>query len=180
MIYGTLSGTQDRYFWHDSAVALHFCAANGDLEAGGRCLARSAVRRRTGRHHGGMAEHSKLSPRLVVRGASQAIDYYRRTLGAKEIARYDDDAGKVAHSELSIGDNVFMVKDEDEVDRSPGVVGGSPVILTLQVDDADAVAARMVEAGGAIVFPIEDQEYGSRAGRVVDPYGHLWILNQFL
>jgi PhnB protein len=121
---------------------------------------------------------SAMYPRLVVSDAARAIDFYRTAFGATETARHTDDDGKVVHAELRIGDIVIAVKDELHGDPAPSSLGGSPVILALTVDDADAVGERMVEAGATVVYPIQDWEYGSRGGRLADPFGHLWMIDQ--
>jgi uncharacterized glyoxalase superfamily protein PhnB len=70
------------------------------------------------------------------------------------------------------------LKDQDDVDRSPRSLGGTPVVLSVEVADADAVADRMVAAGGTVVFAVDDHGYGYRDGRVEDPFGHQWIVSQ--
>jgi uncharacterized glyoxalase superfamily protein PhnB len=69
----------------------------------------------------------------------------------------------------------FAVKDADGVDPAP-TSGAVPVIVALYVDDPDAVAARMVDGGGTVIFPVEDHPYGERGGRIADPFGHLWMI----
>jgi PhnB protein len=120
----------------------------------------------------------QLYPRLVVSDGAAAIDFYQRTLGATETARYTDPAGKIIHAELTIGPATVAIKDEDEGDPAPTSLGGTPVILALYVDDADAVGAAMTGAGAKVVYPISDQPYGERGGRLADPYGHLWMISQ--
>lgn len=124
-----------------------------------------------------MTNIDRLCPRLVVEGAAEAIDFYTQALGAKELNRYDDGAGHIVHAELELGEYVIMVKDADDVDPAPVRLGGSPVILALDVADVDALGERMTAAGASVVFPIETREYG-RGGRLRDPYGHLWMISQ--
>ncbi|HVD88529.1 MAG TPA: VOC family protein [Jatrophihabitantaceae bacterium] len=121
---------------------------------------------------------TSMYPRLVVAGAARAIDFYVSALGAVETARHTDDNGKVIHSELKLGSMMFAVKDEDAGDPAPTTLGGSPVILALDVTDADAVGEAMVAAGATVIYPIRDWEYGARAGRLADPFGHLWMVSQ--
>lgn len=118
-----------------------------------------------------------LQPRLVIRGASEAIEFYQHAFGAKELSRYADDTGKIAHAELAIGDAHFNLKDEDG-DQSPLTLGGSPVFLTLHINNVDAVAERMTQAGATVVYPIGDHEHGGRGGRLRDPFGHIWMISQ--
>ncbi len=119
-----------------------------------------------------------LYPRLVVAGAAAAIDFYVRTLDAKETERYTTPDGKIVHAQLTVGGSTLTLKDEDSTDPAPGSLGGTPVIMTLDVSDADAVGARMEEAGATVVFPIGDTPYGQRMGRLRDPFGHLWMISQ--
>ncbi|MBL4686516.1 MAG: VOC family protein [Nannocystaceae bacterium] len=120
-----------------------------------------------------------ITPRLVVAGADEAIAVYRRVFDAECIERFATPDGKVVHAALSIRGAVVAVTEEDPpINRGPKVLGGSPVLLHIAVDDPDAVAAAMVEEGGEIVIPVDDRFYGAREGRIVDPFGHLWIVSK--
>jgi PhnB protein len=121
-----------------------------------------------------------LYPRLVVRDASAAIDFYVAAFGATELERYTDPAGRIVHAAVRIGGMTVAVKDEGDGDPAPPSLGGSPVIIALDVTDADAVAAAMVANGATVVYPVSDWEYGSRGGRLADPFGHLWMISQEL
>lgn len=124
-----------------------------------------------------MTAINKLTPRIVVDDAANAIRYYTKVFGADEIGRYEV-GGKIVHAELTLGGSVLMIKDADDIDPAPRQVGGSPVLLAIDVDDVDATAQRMLDAGATIVFDVDDREYGQRDGRIRDPFGHLWILSQ--
>ncbi len=118
------------------------------------------------------------TPHLVVKNADAAIEFYKRALGANELMRLTTPDGKVAHAEIKIGDSIVMLADEfpDWDNLSPESLGGSPVRIHLYVEDVDALAARAVAAGAKVIIPVDDQFYGDRAGRLVDPFGHLWIV----
>ena len=124
-----------------------------------------------------MNEIEELYPRLVVAGADAALAFYSAALGADVVERYTDPDGRVVHAMLAAGPVRFAVKDADRYDPAPRE-GGVPVILALYVRDADAVAARMVDGGASVVFPVADQPYGERGGRLRDPFGHLWMIAQ--
>ncbi|MEJ3750178.1 VOC family protein [Actinomycetes bacterium KLBMP 9797] len=119
-----------------------------------------------------------LFPRLVVAGAAQAIDFYVAAFGAKEINRYTDNSGRIVHAELEIAGQTVAVKDEGDGDLAPPTIGGTPVIMALYVEDADAVGERMEKHGATVIFPIADQPYGERGGRLADPFGHQWMIAQ--
>lgn len=117
-------------------------------------------------------------PRLVIRGADEAIAFYQRAFGAEVTERYTAPDGSVVHAELRIGASLLTLKDEDAVDRSATSYGGSPVLLMLAVSDADSVAAAMLDAGAAVIFEVGDTSYGYRQGRLQDPFGFQWMLSQ--
>lgn len=122
----------------------------------------------------------ELHPHLIVRDAPRALAFYVEALGAREVARYTEPSGFVVNAELAIGDLKLTLAEERREwhNVAPPSLDGSPVILTLQVDDARAVAARLERAGATVVFPVADQFYGERAGRLRDPFGHVWIVTQ--
>jgi len=117
-----------------------------------------------------------ITPYLIVNGASRAIDYYAKVLGARERMRIMQPDGRVGHAELEIGDSVVMLADEfpEMGARGPQSFGGSPVTIHLYVDDVDAVFARAVAGGAQATRPVQDQFYGDRAGSITDPFGHVW------
>jgi PhnB protein len=123
---------------------------------------------------------NRMYPRLVVSDAPKAIEFYAAAFGAEEFERHTDPTrGKVVHAALRLGAGITIaVKDEDESDPAPTSLGGNPVIIALEVDDADAVGEAMLAAGASVVYPIQDWDYGSRGGRLADPYGHLWMIDQ--
>jgi PhnB protein len=110
--------------------------------------------------------YPRVTPYLIVDGASAAIDFYKSVLGATERMRMGGPEGKVGHAELEIGDSVVMLADEHpEVDaRGPKSVGGTPVTLHVYVEEADRVFERAIEAGARALRPVEDQFYGDRLG----------------
>ncbi len=119
-----------------------------------------------------------LTPRLIVPDAPAAIAWYVDTLGARELERYTLPDGGVAHAALAVEGGVFALTEAAPHwhNRDPRDLGGSPVILSLKVADPDATVARAVERGASVVFPLADQPYGHRGGRIADPFGHLWIV----
>ena len=122
-----------------------------------------------------MSEINDFYPRLVVEGADDALAFYAKAFGAEVTERYAD-GGRVHHALLVAGPARFAVKDAGDGDPAPSSDGGLPVIMALYVDDPDAVAARMLDGGATVIFPVSDHEYGERAGRLADPWGHLWML----
>jgi PhnB protein len=122
--------------------------------------------------------YHSITPYLVIQGAAQAIDYYKKVFGATEVVRMDAPGGKIAHAELQIGDSRFMLADENpnmgQGYSSATTIGASPVSLYLYMPDVDRVLERAVAAGAKILKPVQDQFYGDRSGFIKDPFGHLW------
>lgn len=118
------------------------------------------------------------TPYLIVKGAAQAIEFYKQAFGATELWRLADPSGKVMHAEIKIGDSPIMLADEfPEMGAvSPLTLGGSSVSILLYVDDVDALAAQAVAAGAKVLRPVTDQFYGDRSGTFSDPFGHQWSL----
>ena len=124
-----------------------------------------------------------LAPLLNVRSGARAVAFYKAAFGAEEIFVLDNEGGVVAH--LSIAGAEFWLADESPEHQNPspdtlssGAAGGSTVRMILTVDDPDAVFARAVAAGARVLWPVEDQPYRWRVGRVVDPFGHHWEIGK--
>jgi PhnB protein len=119
-----------------------------------------------------------VTPYLIIKGAAQAIEYYKKVFGATELFRMDGPDGKVGHAELQIGDSHIMLADENPSmgtgHASAATIGGSPVSLYLYLPDVDAVVDRAAASGAKILKPVQDQFYGDRSGFIQDPFGHLW------
>jgi PhnB protein len=124
-----------------------------------------------------------VTPRLVIRGAARAIDFYRAAFAAEEIGeRFTGPDGEVIHAEIRIGDSVVMISDEHDNGApatSPQSVDGRvTAIMATYWSDVDAVWQRAVAAGAEAIYPLADQFYGERGGRLRDPFGHQWMLSQ--
>jgi PhnB protein len=120
-----------------------------------------------------------VTPYLMVNGAARAIEFYKKAFGATEVMRLTDPAGRIAHAQVKIGAAPIMLAEETQEwgNKSPQTLGGTPVVLDLYVADVDAVVERAVAAGAKVVFPVADQFYGYRSGRISDPFGHVWIVS---
>jgi len=124
-------------------------------------------------------QHHTATPYLIVANAARAIEFYKNGFGAEESMRVADESGLVVHAEIVLGDSTIMLADEaPQWGRySPTRVNGSPVHINLYVEDSDAFVKRAVDAGAEVRIPVADQFYGDRAGRISDPFGHVWIVS---
>jgi PhnB protein len=119
--------------------------------------------------------YEHVTPYLIIKGAAQAIEFYKKAFGAIELFRMEHQ-GKIGHAEIKIGGGIVMLADEyPEMDhRSPTTLGGSSVGLLIYVENVDPFFDRAVSAGAKVVKPMQDQFYGDRSGTLTDPYGHMW------
>lgn len=121
----------------------------------------------------------RLTARLIVHDPDAAMSFYAGALGAVELRRDTTPDGTIVHAEVQIGPSVFfLTTSRPDLNPAPGDLGGSPVICHLQVPDASATERAMVRNGATVLIEVADQDYGSRDGRLVDPFGHVWQLSQ--
>jgi PhnB protein len=118
------------------------------------------------------------TPCLVLRDAAAAIDFYKRAFGATELMRFAQPSGQIMHAEIQLGDSRIAIAPEAPQwgNLSPQALRGSAVPIQLYVEDVDAFAERAVAAGAKVLIPVANQFYGDRAGRLADPFGHVWIV----
>ena len=119
-----------------------------------------------------------VTPYLIIKGAAEAIEFYKRAFGATELLRMADPHGRVGHAEIKIGDSVIMLADEHPAMgyRGPRSFGGSSVSILLYLEDVDAVFERALKAGAKAQRPVANQFYGDRTGTLEDPFGHVWTV----
>ena len=129
--------------------------------------------------------HHAITPHLVIDGAAEAIEFYKKAFGAEELSRMPfpnpDGTMKLGHAELRIGDSLLYLADEFPDHGSVGPTGGvSSVTIHLRVTDADATFARAVEAGATPRMEPTDMFWGDRFAKVIDPFGHHWSIAEHL
>ena len=125
------------------------------------------------------ADYAGITPYLSVKGAADAIDFYKKAFGAIEMMRLPNPDGTLGHAEIKIGNALVMLADEypDYGNLSPKTLGGSSVRLHMYVEDVDAFFEKAVAAGAKVLIPVADQFYGDRSGRLEDPFGHVWLVS---
>lgn len=122
--------------------------------------------------------YHNVTPYLIVDGAAEAIDFYKKVFGASEKMRMPSPGGKVGHAELTLGDSMIMLADEhpEMGARAPHAYGGSAVSLMVYVPDVDTTVKTAIAGGAKVVRPVENQFYGDRMGTIEDPFGHRWYV----
>lgn len=119
-------------------------------------------------------------PYLNIKGATEAVEFYKRAFGAEEVGRITMADGTIGHCEMKIGKARFMLSEESVSwgNKSPMTLGGTAVSLCIYVEDVDAVYNRAIDEGAVPVgeMVVKDQFYGDRAGTLSDPFGHQWSI----
>ena len=122
--------------------------------------------------------YHSVTPYLIIKGAAEAIEYYKRSFGATELFRMPAPDGKIGHAEIKIGDSPIMLADEhpDLGHVGPQTLGGTSVGIMIYVDDVDTMFKKAISGGGQEIKPLQDQFYGDRSGTLKDPFGHMWTV----
>ncbi len=123
-------------------------------------------------------------PHLVIDGASDAIEFYKKALGATELMRVPAEDGKrLMHAAILVnGSHIYLMDDFPEYREQcsggkivgPKTAGASTFVLHLNVANCDEAVKRATDAGATIVMAPMDAFWGDRYGQVLDPFGHAW------
>ena len=133
-----------------------------------------------------MNREDQFIPHLIVSNGPAALEFYKQAFGAAEAdSMMAPDGKRLMHGELSLDGHKFFLSDqfaesEGGTCKSPQTLGGTCVRITLQVDDADMIVERAVAAGARVLMPVQQMFWGARYGKIVDPFGHEWGINQQL
>src|SRR6188472_3179941 len=121
-----------------------------------------------------------ITPHIVVRGAERAAAFYREAFGAEELDRIPTPDGRLMSVQLRLAGGMVHLADEfpEMGVLAPPSIGGTPVVLALEVEDAEAVFAQAVAAGATVRQPLADMFWGDRHGQLDDPFGHRWNVSQ--
>ena len=126
------------------------------------------------------AGHHTVTPHLILDNAAQALDWYKKALGAEEVARAAGPDGKIMHAEIRLGNSLIMLNDAMGGAKGPKAFGGSPASLWVYVEDCDSLFKKAVSAGARVapgpMGQMQDQFWGDRAGTFTDPEGYQWTI----
>jgi PhnB protein len=112
-----------------------------------------------------------ITPNIIVQGVEQAVDFYKRAFGAEETVRLTMPNGTIVHCELIIGDSRLNLG--EPMESWPA----HPLLAQLHVEDSDAIFQQAIGAGAKVIMPMTDMFFGSREGRIVDPFGNTWTIS---
>jgi uncharacterized glyoxalase superfamily protein PhnB len=124
------------------------------------------------------AGYHTVTPHLIVRGGTKALEFYRNAFGAEETARMPGPDGRLMHAEIRLGDSMVMLSDEfpEQGSKSPQSLGGCPSGIFLYVENVDAAFKRAVDAGCEVKMAPTDMFWGDRYCKLQDPFGFQWAL----
>jgi PhnB protein len=118
------------------------------------------------------------APQLFIKNGITDISFYQKAFGATERMKLTNDDGSIHVAELAIDDTIFHLHEEtvDPLHFNPQKHNGTTVIIGLFVPDVDVVMTKAVEAGAVVASPAQSYDYGYRQGEVIDPFGHVWMI----
>lgn len=120
-----------------------------------------------------------VTPCLTLKNSLEAVDFYQKAFGAKNLGVLRaPDGESTMHAMIQIGDSILMMGDErpDQECRSAESLGASPIGLYIYVPNADEAFEQAVDAGAAVLMPVDDMFWGDRCGTVKDPFGYAWTI----
>jgi PhnB protein len=119
-----------------------------------------------------------LSAYITIKGCIEAIEFYKKAFGAKEVGILYLPNGLVAHAEIEIEGSLLMMADEnlDWGNKGPLTIGDNPMTFGLYVEDVDKAFQKALDAGATLAMPVTDMFYGDRVGQVMDPFGYKWMI----
>lgn len=126
--------------------------------------------------------YHSVTPYLSIKGAKEALAFYKRAFGAEEIYKLEMPDGRLGHAEIQIGSSRLMLSDEmpemaEAMTRSPKTLNGSTTGFCIYLEDVDTRFQQAIAAGGTVKRPVSTQFYGDRSGTLQDPFGHFWTLS---
>jgi len=119
-----------------------------------------------------------LSAYITIKRCAEAIEFYKKAFGAKEVGKLSLPNGLIAHAEIEIEGSLLMMADENIEwgNKGPLTIGGNPMTFGLYVKDVDKAFQKAVDAGATVAMPVADMFYGDRVGQVMDPFGYKWMI----
>lgn len=121
-----------------------------------------------------------VTPYLSIDGAAQALEWYKKAFGAKELDREATPDGKLMHARIRIGDSIVMMSDvfPGADSQAPTTLGNTTTTLHIYAKNVEKLWEQAVSAGAKVTMPLDNQFWGERYGKLKDPFGHNWSISQ--
>ena len=133
-----------------------------------------------------MTRQDQFIPHLIVNDGRAALKFYKEVFDAEEgDSMMEPNGTLLMHGEIVLeGHKLFLSDEFSEKEggtcRMPQTLGGTSVRITLETSNADAIVERAVARGARVIMPLQDMFWGARYGKIRDPFGHEWGINQQL
>ena len=120
------------------------------------------------------------APQLFIKNGVTNIEFYTKAFGAVELYRFTNEDNSIHVAELSMNGTIFHLHEETPNPNTfnPEKNTGTTIKIGLFVEDVDVVMKSASTAGGEVISPAQDYEYGYRQGEIKDPFGHLWMIEK--
>ncbi|MCU1339414.1 MAG: putative enzyme related to lactoylglutathione lyase [Bryobacterales bacterium] len=120
----------------------------------------------------------RVIPVLVCRDPEAEIAFCQKVLKADVGVRRPGSDGTTIHAALILGEAHIIIQAEfpQLASRAPQTDGSSPVVIFVYVEDVDRAVEMTLDAGGSVLAPAQNQFWGDRSARVMDPSGHVWTI----
>lgn len=119
-----------------------------------------------------------ITPTIIVEGAAEAIELYKKAFDAQEIHRLNcPKTGRVVHAGLKIGTSMVFIGDNIQ---EMGCVPSENLKFYLYVPNADKAFEKAKNAGLSEKMPVDDQFWGDRMGALTDKFGISWTVAHFV
>ena len=118
-------------------------------------------------------------PMLVCESPEAEMNFCGVAFGAVEQVRRPGPDGSPIHIAMRINGAFLVVQSafaDAVASRAPDAGGSSPVVIFVYVADVDRAVERAVAMGANILLPAQDQFWGDRTARIIDPSGHVWTV----
>ncbi|HWR35942.1 MAG TPA: VOC family protein [Clostridia bacterium] len=123
-----------------------------------------------------------ITPQLTIKGAANAIEFYKKAFNAELVMKMEGPGGAIAHAEMKIGDSMVFINDEfpQSPVQSPQTLGGTTGGLHIYAPDVDGWYQRAVGAGAKSTMAPADMFWGDRMAQVIDPFGYVWGISSHI
>ncbi len=119
---------------------------------------------------------------LTCKSAADALTFYTKAFGAKELFRMSPAPGVVAHAEFMIGNTHLMISDESPEWHAKANPEGTMAscIFAIDIENCDEAFAKAVACGATPLREPQTMFWGRRSGIVCDPFGYRWNFSQLV
>ena len=118
------------------------------------------------------------APHLTVQNVLAELEFCKAAFGAIELRRWSNPDGSLHVAELAIDGALFHLHEETPggAEKCPGTLKGTTSAIGLFVPDPASTVKNAIAVGASEIRPVRDYDYGYRQGTILDPAGHIWLI----